>query len=106
MNDGAIQEARPIAFCEGEYLIKTLESDEELRQAYHLRHRVFAEKLQWVPEREDQLESDIYDAWSTSIGLFSSQQQLLGMVRMTPAPLPFPQYRVPCERDVTRPGIR
>ena len=89
MSDGTIQEARQIAFCEGELLVKTLESEEELRQAYHLRHRVFAEKLQWVPERKDQLESDVYDAWSTSIGLFSRQQQLLGMVRMTPAPFPF-----------------
>jgi acyl homoserine lactone synthase len=41
-----------------------------------------------VPESNDQLESDIYDAWSTSIGIFSNQQ-LLGMVRMTPAPFPF-----------------
>ena len=89
MSNGVIQEARKIAFCEGEFLVKELESEEELLQAYHLRHRVFAEKLQWVPERKDQLESDVYDAWSTSIGLFSSQQQLLGMVRMTPAPLPF-----------------
>ena len=89
MSDGVIQEARQIAFCEGEFVIKTLESDEELRQAYRLRHRVFAEKLQWVPERNDQLESDVYDAWSTSIGLFSKQQQILGMVRMTPAPFPF-----------------
>ena len=89
MDDGAIQETRQIAFCEGEFLIKTLESEEELRQAYHLRHRVFAEKLKWVPERKDQLESDVYDAWSTSIGLLSNQEQLLGIVRMTPAPLPF-----------------
>ena len=88
MSDGIVQEARQIAFCEGEFLVKALESEVELRQAYHLRHRVFAEKLKWVPERKDQLESDVYDAWSTSIGLFSSQQ-LLGMVRMTPAPLPF-----------------
>lgn len=82
------QESRQIAFYEGELLVKALESEEEFRQAYHLRHRVFAEKLRWVPERNDQLESDIYDAWSTSIGLFSNQQ-LLGMVRMTPAPFPF-----------------
>lgn len=88
MSDGVLQEARQIAFCEGEFLVKTLESEEELRQAYHLRHRVFAEKLKWVPERNNQLESDVYDAWSTSIGLFSNQQ-LLGMVRMTPAPFPF-----------------
>ena len=82
------QESRQIAFYEGELLVKALESEEELRQAYHLRHRVFAEKLRWVPERNDQLESDVYDAWSTSIGLFSNQQ-LVGMVRMTPAPFPF-----------------
>ncbi len=89
MNDGPIQEARQIAFYEGEFLVKTLENEEELRQAYHLRHRVFAEKLEWVPERKDQLESDVYDAWSTSIGIFSRQHKLLGMVRMTPAPFPF-----------------
>ena len=82
------QESRQIAFYEGELLVKALESEEELRQAYHLRHRIFAEKLRWVPESNDQLESDIYDAWSTSIGLFSNKQ-LLGMVRMTPAPFPF-----------------
>ena len=89
MSDGVIQEARQIAFREGEFLVKTLESEEELRQAYQLRHRVFAEELKWVPERKDLLESDVYDAWSTSIGLFSTHQHLLGMVRMTPAPFPF-----------------
>jgi N-acyl-L-homoserine lactone synthetase len=88
MNDGIRQESRQIEFCDGEFLIKALESEEELRQAYHLRHRVFAEKLKWVPERQDRLESDVYDSWSTSIGLFSNRQ-LLGMVRMTPAPFPF-----------------
>ncbi|MEP6932869.1 MAG: GNAT family N-acetyltransferase [Nitrospirota bacterium] len=82
------QESRHIAFHEGEIQVKEIESEEELRQAYHLRHRVFAEKLRWVPERSDQLESDAYDAWSTSIGLFSNRQ-LLGMVRMTHAPFPF-----------------
>lgn len=89
MSDGVRQGARPIAFCEGEFLVKALESEEEFRQAYRLRHRVFAEKLRWVPEREDRLESDIYDAWSTAIGIFSSHNELLGMVRMTPAPFPF-----------------
>jgi acyl homoserine lactone synthase len=89
MSDGVRQGARPIAFCEGEFLVKALESEEEFRQAYRLRHRVFAEKLRWVPERDDRLESDIYDAWSTAIGIFSSHNELLGMVRMTPAPFPF-----------------
>ena len=53
MSDVFVQEARQIAFCEGEFLVKALESEEELRQAYHLRHRVFAEKLKWVPERKE-----------------------------------------------------
>lgn len=88
MKNAISQEPRPMTFYEGELLVKVLENEEELRQAYRLRHRVFAEKLRWVPERNDQLESDVYDAWSTSIGLFSNQQ-LLGMVRMTPAPFPF-----------------
>ena len=47
------QESRQILFFEGELLVKVLESEEELRQAYHLRHRVFAEKLRWVPERNE-----------------------------------------------------
>lgn len=76
MNDGARQESRRIEFCDGELFLKSLESEGELRQAYHLRHRVFAETLKWVPERQDRLESDVYDAWSTSIGLFSHQQLL------------------------------
>ena len=42
------EESRQIAFREGEFLVKVLETEGELRQAYHLRHRVFAEKLRWV----------------------------------------------------------
>ena len=89
ISDGVIQEARQIAFCEGEFLVKALEREEELRQANHLRHSVFAEKLKWVPERKDQLESDVYDTCSTSIGLFSARGQHLGIGRITRAPFPF-----------------
>ncbi len=78
-----------ISFHEGELLVKTLESKGELTQAYHLRHRVFAERLKWVPERPNRLEDDIYDAWSTSIGVFADHSRLLGLVRMTQAPVPF-----------------
>lgn len=61
----AIGEEREVAFYEGEFLVKTLATKEEMTQAYHLRHRVFAEQLKWVPERADKLEADVYDAWST-----------------------------------------
>ena len=76
-------------FCEGGLLVKTLESEEELRLAYQLRHRVFAERLRWVPGKEQRLESDVYDTWSSSIGVFSNFGKILGVVRMTQAPLPF-----------------
>lgn len=84
-----VSEERGIAFREGDFLIKTLETKEEVTQAYQLRHRVFAERLKWVAERADRFESDVYDAWSTSIGVFADQSTLLGLVRMTQAPVPF-----------------
>ena len=78
-----------IEFSEGNFLVKTIETKEEMIQAYQLRHRVFAERLKWVPERADRLEADVYDAWSTSIGVFNDEMDLLGLVRMTHAPVPF-----------------
>lgn len=80
---------KEIGFYEGEFLVKTLKEEAELTQAYRLRHRVFAERLKWVPERADRLEDDMYDAWSDSIGVFSGEAKLLGLVRMTHAPVPF-----------------
>ncbi|UVT15444.1 MAG: GNAT family N-acetyltransferase [Nitrospira sp.] len=85
----AAGEEKGIAFCEGEFLVKTLETKEDLTQGYRLRHRVFAERLKWVPERADRLEADVYDTWSTSIGVFADEARLLGLVRMTHAPVPF-----------------
>jgi acyl homoserine lactone synthase len=85
----ATGEKRELAFYEGEFLVKTLETKEEMTQAYQLRHRVFAERLKWVPERADRLEADVYDTWSTSIGVLGDQNRLLGLVRMTHAPVPF-----------------
>lgn len=85
----ATGEEREVAFYEGEFLVKTLETKEEMTQAYQLRHRVFAERLKWVPERADRLEADLYDTWSTSIGVLGDHNRLLGLVRMTHAPVPF-----------------
>lgn len=85
----ATGEEREVSFYEGKFLVKTLETKEEMTQAYQLRHRVFAERLKWVPERADRLEADLYDTWSTSIGVLGDHNRLLGLVRMTHAPVPF-----------------
>jgi acyl homoserine lactone synthase len=79
------QESRQMAFYEGEFLVKVLESEEELRQAYHLRHRVFAESLKWVPEVEDREEMDLYDLWGTTVGLIRDGGAVVGLARLIPS---------------------
>ena len=74
-----------IEFCEGEMVVKTLSSPEELAQAYRLRHKVFAETLRWVPPTDDGQEMDMYDLWGTSIGLVGHDGQVLGLARLLPS---------------------
>jgi acyl homoserine lactone synthase len=73
-----------IEFCEEDFLIKTLETKEEMTEAYQLRHRVFAEQLKWVPASEDQQEMDMYDLWGVTVGVFAADGVLLGMARLLP----------------------
>ncbi|MBS0181585.1 MAG: GNAT family N-acetyltransferase [Nitrospira sp.] len=80
-----VAEQRGIAFREGEFLVKTLEGKAELTQAYRLRHRVFAETLQWVPPTDDGQEMDMYDLWGVTVGLFHDDGTLLGMARLLPS---------------------
>ncbi|HMS84734.1 MAG TPA: acyl-homoserine-lactone synthase [Nitrospira sp.] len=75
---------RHVHFCEEDFFIKTLETKEELTQAYELRHRVFAEQLKWVPKSEDRLEMDMYDLWGVTVGVFAVDGVLLGMARLLP----------------------
>lgn len=74
-----------IKFYEGEFLVKTLKEEDELQQAYRLRHRVFAETLQWVPPTDDGKEMDMYDLWGVTVGLFGPNGALLGMARLLPS---------------------
>lgn len=74
-----------IEFCEGEMVVKTLSSPEELAQAYRLRHKVFAETLRWVPPTDDGQEIDMYDLWGTLIGLVGQDGQVLRLARLLPS---------------------
>ena len=74
-----------IEFYEGDLVVKTLSTSEELAKAYRLRHKVFAETLRWVPPTEDGQEMDMYDLWGTSIGLVGHNETLLGLARILPA---------------------
>lgn len=118
-----MQRWRKIAFYEGRFLIKTLTEQQDLVEAYRLRHKVFADRLQWVPASPIELEIDPYDAWATSVGLFIDNGTLAGLFRILAPPGPFmlesefrpcllPGYRLRKEPDtveITRltvdPGI-
>lgn len=84
-----LEEVRAIEFSEGGLLVKTLTRDEELRESYRLRHKVFAERLKWVPESSDRLEVDSYDPYASTVGLFDEDRCLRGVFRMVNSAHPF-----------------
>lgn len=85
----AAGEEKGIAFYEDELLVRTLKGEADMLQAYRLRHRVFAERLQWVARNHDELEFDTYDAFATSVGLFDAGGELRGVFRMVNSSFPF-----------------
>ncbi|WP_447978657.1 acyl-homoserine-lactone synthase [Candidatus Nitrospira bockiana] len=84
-----VERFQRVAFREGDLLVKTLDREEELMAAYRLRHKVYAEKLQWVPTTAEGLEIDGYDDIAASVGLFSSDQRLVGVIRLLESTGPF-----------------
>lgn len=101
---------KDIHFYEGSLLVKSLTDEYELTASYALRHKVYAEVLKWVPTSVDELEVDAYDAWGTSLGVFSEIGNLIGVIRLLPSYGPFmlesefqscmaPGYRFRKERD-------
>lgn len=84
-----LEESRPVEFREEGLLVKTLFEEQDLSASYHLRHQVFADRLQWVAKSDDGLEVDVYDTFATSVGLFDAENQLRGVFRMVSPPYPF-----------------
>jgi acyl homoserine lactone synthase len=82
-------EEKGIAFHEDDLLVRTLKGEADMIQAYKLRHRVFAERLQWVARNPEELEYDTYDAFATSVGLFDGGGELRGVFRMVNSSFPF-----------------
>jgi acyl homoserine lactone synthase len=66
----------------GDYVMKTIRSQDELLLAFSLRHRVFAESLRWVPVSENRLEIDVYDMFAIHFGVFDQHKNLLAYVRL------------------------
>jgi acyl homoserine lactone synthase len=82
-------------FHEGNYLVKTLSTHEEMEAAFRLRHEVFVDELKWVPASPDGMEKDSYDSFAHPIGIFNLSAQtgeelpLIGYVRLIQSNYPF-----------------
>jgi len=63
--------------------------EDERVQAYHLRHRIFCRELKWVPGREDLLETDDYDEYAVSFGVFDRESRLAAYLRLIMPQRPF-----------------
>ncbi|MDA8090905.1 MAG: hypothetical protein M0Z61_11905 [Nitrospiraceae bacterium] len=74
---------------ENGYIVKTIETGDELAQAYALRHKIFAEELRWVPMTPGNLEIDCYDTpAATGFSVFF-EGALLAYIRYIPSSRPF-----------------
>jgi len=67
---------------------KNLITEEEKIQAFHLRHRIFAQELGWVPRCENGLERDDYDEYAVPFGVFDPDNKMLAHIRLVHAEYP------------------
>lgn len=100
----------PVSFYEAGLWVRSIESEAERVAAYRLRHEVFCTRLKWIPSHPSGLERDRYDAFATSVGLFTKTGRLVGLARFLPPDRPFmleaefavlmdPGYRIRKEAD-------
>lgn len=79
-----------VDFFDQDLHFRTLEKAVEKKDAYHLRHQVFAEELGWVPHNQDAMEIDDYDKNCVLVGLFAGDK-LIACLRVL---LPFQQFMI------------
>jgi len=76
------EETTSIWYKEGEYTVKNISSEDELLQAFRLRHEVFCDELGWVPQTPDRFEMDDYDDYAVSFGIFDADSELVAYLRL------------------------
>lgn len=79
----------PVFIREGRFHVKNMISQEELTEAYRLRHRIFVQELHWVPRQGDALETDDYDDNAVSFGVFDERGRLSAYLRLIMPGRPF-----------------
>lgn len=82
-------EGSSVLIYKGDILVKNLITEEDKVQAYHLRHRIFAQELGWAPQSENGLEIDGYDSNAVYFGVFDNQNRMLAFIRLITSEYPF-----------------
>jgi len=65
----------------------------DVPSAYGLRHKVFAQELRWVPQSDDGLERDVYDAHALHFGVYRDKK-ILSYLRLVS-----PEHRYMLEKE-------
>lgn len=78
-----------IEFREGHLTARTIYTEHDRWKNARLRHDVFCDDLRWVPARPDGLETDSYDRFAISLGIFGEGDGMLATTRLLPAQAPF-----------------
>lgn len=76
---------KKVFFIEDGFCIREIEKKQDYLQAFKLRHKIYCEFLKWVESSPDGLEMDRYDFFSTSLGVFSQDEELVGVIRIIPS---------------------
>ena len=71
-----------IVIREGGLVAKNILNTDEIIQAYHLRHKIFCQKLRWRSETDNELEIDDYDIEAVFFGVFNEKNKLLAFLRI------------------------
>lgn len=77
-----------IKFKEDSFVVKNMRSETEKEEAYRLRYDIFCKELRWVSAGDDHREIDGYDSHAMFLGVFTREDELLGLVRIIPSYMP------------------
>ena len=80
--EGFYEKSFEVFIREGGFIVKSLTDDDEMNQAFRLRHRIFCEDLEWVPQSDDLMEIDGYDCHAAHIGVFDQDNTIVAFSRL------------------------
>ena len=89
--DGSAALGMPYEAAEG--VTARVLGQQDIPAAYGLRHKVFARELRWVPQSDDGLEHDVYDAQAKHFGVFRDRK-ILSYLRLVS-----PEHRYMLEKE-------